>query len=107
MNLRRHQRFPIRLSGVVTGPMSDESVGMTVNLSRQGCLIETICHVNTGDVVNLRIDVPGDASPILITQATVRWNLVGMIGVGFIKVDPSEQARLDQLLERMNHDQQT
>ena len=105
MNLRRHHRYPIRLSSVVTGPMSDESVGMNVNLSKQGSLIEISRRVDTGMAVSLRITVPGDPLPIHIAQATVRWNLVGMMGVGFIKVDPSEQARLDQLIDRMNQDQ--
>ena len=107
MNLRRYQRFPVRLSSVVTGPMADESVGMTVNLSKQGCLLEMARQVDTGMAVSLRITVPGEAAPIHIAQGTVRWNLVGKIGVGFIKVDPSEQARLDRLLERMNQDQPT
>jgi hypothetical protein len=105
MNLRRHHRYPIRLSSVVTGPTSDESMGMTVNLSKQGSLIEIPRKVDTGMAVSLRITLPGDAVPIHIAKATVRWNLVGMIGLGFIKVDPSEQARLDQLIDRMDHDQ--
>ena len=106
MNLRHHQRFPVRLQSMVIGPPSVASVGMTVNLSKLGCLIESASKVEPGMAVTLRINVPGDASPIHIAQATVRWNLVGKIGLGFIAVAPSEQARLDQLLERMNYDQQ-
>jgi hypothetical protein len=105
MNLRRHERFPVRLSSIVTGPTSDESMGMTVNLSKQGCLIETASQLETGILVTLRIHVPGDALPIHIARATVRWNLVGKIGIGFLAVDPSEQQRLDQLLERLDQDQ--
>jgi hypothetical protein len=107
VNLRRYPRFPVRLSSVVTGPTSDESAGMTVNLSKQGCLIEADSQLETGMLVTLRINVPGEASPIRIERATVRWNLVGKMGLGFLAVDSSEQRRLDQLLERMNRDQST
>jgi len=58
MNLRRHHRYPIRLSSVVTGPMSDESVGMTVNLLKQGSLIEIPKKVHTEMAVSLRITLP-------------------------------------------------
>lgn len=102
MNLRRYQRFPVRLSSVVTDPKFDESVAMTVNLSKQGCLLEIARQLETGMPVSLRIDLPGESSPIHIAQATVRWSLVGTVGLGFTKVEPSEQARLDQLLDRMN-----
>jgi hypothetical protein len=90
MNLRRHQRFPVSLQSMVTGLTSVESVGMTVNLSKLGCLIESASQVEPGMDVTLRINVPGDASPIHIAQATVRRNLVGKIGLGFITVAPSE-----------------
>ncbi len=102
MDLRRHQRFPIRLSGTVTGSSFNEAAGMTVNLSRQGCLLEIASPVNTGDVVSLHISLPAGESPIHIDQATVRWNLVGKIGLGFTAVAPSQQARLDQLLAQWN-----
>lgn len=70
--LRRHQRFPIRLSSRVTGWSFDEAAGMTVKLSGQGCLLKITSAVNTADVVSLHISVPGGESPIHIGQATVR-----------------------------------
>lgn len=102
MELRRHQRFPIRLSSTVRGSAFNEAAGMTVNLSRKGCLLEITSSVNTGDVVSLHISLPGGESPIQIDQATVRWNLVGKIGLGFTTVVPLQQARLDQLLAQVN-----
>lgn len=107
MNLRRHQRFPVHMQSVVTGPTSSDSAGLTVNLSKQGCLIETASQVDPGTAVTLRINVPNDAAPIHIARAVIQWNLVGNVGLSFITVAPSEQARLDQLLERMSQDRQT
>lgn len=106
MDLRRDKRFPVSLFTVVIGSTFGESSGIAVNVSRQGCLIDASSRVNVGDVVDVRLAVPGEASPIHIQRAAVRWNLVGKIGVGFITVAPAEQARLDQLLARMEQGQQ-
>ena len=107
MDLRRHKRFPVHFHSVFTGPKLGESVGTTLNLSTNGCLIETASQVYTGMHITLRIDVPGAVSPIHIEQAAVRWNRGGEVGVGFIRVAPPDQERLDELLERMKQDQQT
>jgi len=98
MELRRDKRFPLSHSTVVMSSTFGESEGFTINLSRQGCLVESSSRVNIGDVVDLRISVPGEASPIHVARGMVRWNLVGKIGVGFLTVEPSEQARLDRFL---------
>ena len=57
--------------------------------------------------ITLHMDVPGAVSPIHIERAAVRWNRGGEIGVGFITVAPPNQKRVDELLERMNQNQQT
>lgn len=90
MNLGRYQRFRVRLSSVVNGAMSDQSAAMTVNLSKQGCLLEIARRLDTEMPVSLRIILPAKELPIHIEQATVLWSLVGSIGLGFMKVDPSE-----------------
>jgi len=106
MDLRRHQRFPAHIEGVLSGPHRGEWVGTIVNLSKGGCLVETDGQVYSGMHVSLRLDVPGEASPILIARAAVRWNRKREIGVGFISVDPPHQERLDQILERLKQNLQ-
>ena len=107
MVLRLHKRFPVHFHSAFTGPKLAESVGTILNLSKQGCLIEIASQVYTGMHITLHMDVPGAVSAIHIERAAMRWNRGGEIGVGFITVAPPNQKRVDELLERMNQNQQT
>jgi len=104
MDLRRHQRFPVHFQSVLSSPNRVGWFGTIVNLSKGGCLVEADSQVYSGMHVSLRLDVPGEMSPILVERAAVRWNRGREIGVGFITVAPPEQERLDQLLERLKQE---
>lgn len=101
MDLRRQQRFPVHFHSVLSTPQHGESVGTIMNLSKGGCLVKTDSQVYTGMHISLRLDVPGEVSPICIERAAVRWNRGGELGAGFITVAPPHQERLDQLLVRL------
>jgi hypothetical protein len=104
MDLRRQQRFPVHLSSMVSSSQRGESVGTIVNLSQSGCLVKTDSRAFTGMQVSLRLDVPGEDSPICVERAAVRWSRGGELGVGFITVSPPHQERLAQLLNRLKLD---
>jgi hypothetical protein len=104
MDLRRQQRFPVHFQSVLSGQPRGESIGTIMNLSKGGCRVETDSQVYSGMHVSLRLDVPGEMSPILIERAAVRWNRGREVGVGFITVAPSHQERFDQLLKRLKQD---
>lgn len=106
MDLRRHQRFPVHFHSVFSGPKLNESVGTITNLSESGCCVHTDTQVYTGIQLALRLHVPGEASPIHIEKAAVRWSRERELGVGFITVAPSYQEQLDQLLARLKQEQQ-
>ena len=101
MDLRRYQRFPVRLQSVLSGSSRNEWAGTIVDLSKGGCRIETNAQVFAGMQVSLRFDVVGEASPILVARAGVRWNRPNLVGVGFISVESPQQERLNHLLERL------
>ena len=106
MDLRRHQRFPVHFHSVLSGAHRVEWIGTIVNLSKSGCLVETDSQVYSGMHVLLRLDEPGEMSPILIERAAVRWNRGRKVGVGFITVAPPHQERFDQLLKRLKQELQ-
>jgi len=106
MDLRRQQRFTVRLHSILSGPRREEWVGTVMNLSKGGCLVEIDEQVYSGMQVSLRLEVPGDTTPILVARAAVRWNRGRGVGVGFITVDQSHQERLDQFLERLKQERQ-
>jgi hypothetical protein len=51
--------------------------------------------------VSLSLEVPGEAAPLLIERAAVRWNRGRSVGVGFITVASPHKERLDQLLSQL------
>lgn len=104
MDLRRYQRFPVKLQSVLSGSSRNEWAGTIVDLSKGGCRIETTAQVYAGMQVSLRLEIAGEASPILIARAGVRWNRPNLVGVGFISVEPSHQERLNKILERLKQD---
>ena len=74
MDLRRHQRFPVRFHTAFSGPKLSESVGTVINLSQSGCCLETDCQVYTGIQLALHLEVP-DEAPIHIERAEPRTSV--------------------------------
>ena len=101
MDLRRYQRFPVSFQSVLSSTSRNEWAGTVVNLSKGGCLIETNAKVFAGMQVSLRLQIAGEASPILVTRAGIRWNRANLVGVGFIAVESPHRERLDQILEQL------
>jgi len=101
MDLRRYQRFPAKIQSVLSGSARSEWVGTVVNVSKGGCLIETKAKVFAGMQIALRLEMPGETSPILIAKAGVRWNRTNLAGVGFISLESPHRERLDHILERL------
>ncbi len=101
MELRRYQRFAVRLQSVLSGSSRNEWAGTIVDLSKGGCRIETNAQVYAGMQVSLRFDVADEASPILVARAGVRWNRPNLVGVGFISVESPHRERLDHVIERL------
>jgi hypothetical protein len=105
MDLRRHQRFPVHFHTVFSGPKLSESAGTIINLSENGCCVETDCQVYTGIQLTLRLEV-ADETPILIERAAVRWNRGRQLGVGFITISSPHQERMAQLLAKLKQGSQ-
>ena len=107
MDLRRHHRFPVHFQSVFSGPKLNESFGTMVNLSEGGCRIQTDTQVYSGIQLTLRLHVQNEDAPIRIEQATVYWNGVGEIGMGFITIAPPARKRLSHLIARLEEEQKT
>ncbi|HXV67392.1 MAG TPA: PilZ domain-containing protein [Nitrospira sp.] len=101
MDLRRQQRFPIQFRSILSDPRQGEWAGTVKNLSKGGCLIETDGQVYAGMHLLLRLDVPGETTPLLIDRAAVRWSRGQSVGVGFITVASPHKERLDQFLRQL------
>ena len=89
MEVRRDQRFLVHFYSVFSGPTLSESVGTVVNLSESGCCVHTDSQVYTGIQLALHLHVPGEASPIHIEQAAVRWGRERLVMRFMLKVTPT------------------
>ncbi len=94
---RKWQRFPVELFSSVssTGPGWD---GTAVNLSRQGCAIQSAAVVHLGDSLHVLIFPGANQSPIEVEVAQVRWVAGEQFGVEFLTIAPGEAIRLESLL---------
>ena len=55
----------------------------------------------TGMQLTMQLHVPGEAQPIVITNAAVRWSGSSDIGLEFLTVDPPHQDRLDRMIQQL------
>ena len=75
--------------------------GSVKDLSQKGCRIESVIRPFTGMQLELQLHPPGEATPITITNATVRWTGFHGIGFEFLTVAPPGQERLNRILEQL------
>ena len=94
---RKGRRFPVELSSSVssTGP---EWSGTAVNLSHQGCAIQSTTPVHPGDYLKVLLFPGANQTPIEVEVALVRWASSGQFGVEFLTLTPRDATRLQDLL---------
>jgi hypothetical protein len=68
--------------------------GHALNLSIPGCLLETSLKLRTGQALQLLLQVLGEALPLRVGLAVVRWVQAPKAGLEFIKMSPADQERL-------------
>lgn len=76
---RFHLHLPIRfMQCTLTG------TGFALNLSREGCLLETDAGLIEGDYLEVRLSLPGLDPPLRIQSAAVRWVRGRVCGLEFL-----------------------
>lgn len=100
MTLRKHPRFTL------TRPVSFfgkniSGKGRLVGLSTQGCEVSTTTSPAYPSLLAMKIDLYGDASPLVIQKAAVRWSAAQKFGVEFIQIETAELERLHAFLNTL------
>ena len=72
------------------------------DLSLKGCRVESIIRPFTGMQLEMQLELPGEATPLMISNATVRWTGSHGIGVEFLTIAPPHQERLNRMLEELS-----
>ena len=97
MELRETPRFRVEFRSAFSGEHI-EGEGKMLNLSMDGCKIESDMSVQKDNVLALRVHVPQFAYPIQVEQAAVQWTKGKEFGLQFIRVLPEGLKLLHRLI---------
>jgi hypothetical protein len=75
--------------------------GSIRDLSAKGCRVESLITPFTGMQVTLLLQLPGEAVPLKIENAAVRWCGSQGIGMEFLIVAEPEQVRLGRFIQHL------
>ncbi|MEK7300087.1 MAG: PilZ domain-containing protein, partial [Nitrospirota bacterium] len=66
------------------------------------CRVESVIRPFTGMQLEVSLQLPGEATPITITNAAVRWPGSHGIGIEFLTIAPPQLERLTQLITKLS-----
>ncbi len=95
--LRRHPRYSTRVPVAFVGDQG-EGRGSIVNLSLEGCAVDSDSALAPGTLLLLHLTVPNVASPLTVDVAAVRWTQGQRFGAQFLWMDPPAQETLKKFL---------
>lgn len=101
---RKFPRYDVRLRIAFTGGGA-EGTGWVVNLSREGCCVESDSLPGAGSHLDLRIDLPNETAPLSVEGAAVRWVAGGQLGIHFLYLTQPNHIRLDALVDTLERQQ--
>src|SRR5262245_9456073 len=95
---RATPRFRVQFPTTVSGSTQPEGTGMTLDLSKSGCRLESPLLLLPGLSLELRIYVPGLEWPLMIEGADVQWVSEQTVGLAFVQIRETEQQQLDEVM---------
>ena len=72
------------------------------DVSLKGCRVESVIKPFTGMQLEVSLQLPGEAAPIIITNAAVRWTGSHGIGIEFLTIAPPQLERLTHLITKLS-----
>lgn len=93
---RRHARYPVNYPATFSNNRIC-GFGMITDVSAGGCRVKSKTTVAPGDVGQLLITLPSGFTPLIISQAFVRWVRGNECGLEFVRMDPEAQRWLNRI----------
>ena len=85
--------FPVTFdAGAVQGR------GMAVDISMAGCTFHTETQLMEGNILQMRLDVPAETSPVRVEAVIIRTLRAGRVGVEFVQFENGERERLQRFI---------
>ena len=97
MALRKTPHLRVEFRSAYPGDQI-EGEGTMVNLSMDGCKIESDLNVQKDQVLALRVHVPQFDYPLQVEQAAVQWTKGNKFGLYFMRVLPEGLKLLHRLI---------
>lgn len=98
---RKDVRFPVLMHAVYAYRNSTAGEGVVENVSMGGCKVRSTTPATSGAELRLQFYPPGEAPPIEIEKARVRWTAEGQFGVQFIEMEQKHKERLGHLINQL------
>ncbi len=102
---RVQPRFTTQFRSTFSGGRN-EGNGRTLDLSIGGCKIESDTVVGQGEKFECRLHIPDLDWPVMIDEATIRWIDGKTFGLAFTRIRSEEQAKIADLISRLEQEQQ-
>lgn len=98
---RATPRIRVQFRTTFAASPSLEGTGIMLDLSSDGCRIESPISVEPGTSLELRIYVPDLEWPLMVDAASVQWVSHQTFGLAFFRVSDAEQQRLGRAISRL------
>ncbi len=95
---RTEPRIAVQFQALVSGSVESEGMGTILNLSRNGCCLESQLLMLPGLSLELRIAVPGLEWALMIDGADVQWADEDRAGLTFVRMRETERQRLSDVI---------
>lgn len=101
MVTRKFKRYQVSMPSTLVHKDQFRHKGSIRDLSTKGCRVESLLSPFTGMQVTLLLHVPGEAKPITIENAAIRWCGSQGIGMEFLVVAKPEEDRLGRIIQQL------
>ena len=95
---RAEPRVAVRFPAMMAGSVESEGLGTILDLSQNGCRLESSLLMLPGISVELRIAVPSLEWALTIDGADVQWVDENTAGLTFVRIRETERQRLNELV---------
>lgn len=101
MVTRKFKRYPVSLNSTLVHKDQFRHKGAIRDLSAKGCRVDSLLTPFTGMQVTLLLHVPGEAAPITIENAAIRWCGSQGIGMEFLILTKPDETRLSRMIQQL------
>ena len=102
MVTRKFPRYPAQITSILVQRDRLKYNASIRDVSVKGCRVESVIKPFTGMQLEVSLQLPGEATPIVITNAAVRWTGSHGIGIEFLSIAPPQLERLNHLITKLS-----